>query len=142
MANVDVSVTSELAPHQAWKLASDLRRFDEWLTIFAGWRGQPPDTIEAGTEVSSLIRVKGFRNTVHWQVTDYDKPRRIQLRGKGRGGVRIALTMTVADEDSGSTFHLVADLSGGLLSGPVGAIVASVLRSDVRRSVQNLAELR
>jgi hypothetical protein len=29
-----------------------------------------------------------------------------------------------------------------VLSGPVGSLVAAVLKSDVRKSVQNLAELR
>lgn len=141
MANVDVAVTSDLTPQQAWKLASDLRRFDEWLTIFAGWRGSPPDDIGVGTEVSSLIKVKGFRNTVRWQVTEYEEPHRIRLLGSGRGGVRIALTMTVVDDHPGSTFQVAAELSGGLLSGPVGTLVAAVLKSDVRRSVQNLAAL-
>lgn len=142
MAKVDVSVSSDLTPDQAWKLASDLERFEEWLTIFAGWHTPPPASIEAGTEVSSLIKVKGFRNTIHWRVTDYEEPQRIRLVGRGRGGVQIALAMTVADEQPGSAFHLVADLSGGLLGGPVGSLVAAVLKSDVRRSVQNLAELR
>jgi hypothetical protein len=142
MAKVDVSVSSDLTPGQAWKLASDLQRFDEWLTIFAGWRSPPPAVIAEGTRVSSLIKVKGFRNTIHWQVTEYDEPTRIRLQGSGRGGVHIALSMTVADDRPGSTFDLVAELSGGLLSGPVGALVAKMITSDVRTSVQNLGALR
>jgi hypothetical protein len=31
MARVDVSTSSDLEPEAAWKLASDLRRFDEWM---------------------------------------------------------------------------------------------------------------
>ncbi len=141
MATVDVSESSNLTPAAAWALASDLRRFDEWLTIFGGWRGPVPDTIEVGTTVSSLIKVKGFRNVIHWEVTHYEEPRRIALHGHGRGGVRIQLDMTVADGQPGSTFHLVAELRGGLLSGPVGRLVAKVLDSDVRRSVRKLARL-
>jgi hypothetical protein len=49
--------------------------------------------------------------------------------------------MTIADDRPGSTFHLLADLSGPLLNGPVGSIVARILRSDVERSVRNLAAL-
>ncbi|MGU3502527.1 type II toxin-antitoxin system Rv0910 family toxin [Mycobacterium sp. C31M] len=142
MAEVDVSVSSELSPAHAWKLASDLQRFDEWLTIFGGWRSPPPDVIEIGTQVSSLIKVKGFRNTIHWQVTDYDEPRLIGLRGTGRGGVHISLQMTVDDEKPGSALHLVAHFSGGLLSGPIGSLVAKMLTADVRRSVENLGALR
>ncbi|MDP9167718.1 MAG: SRPBCC family protein [Actinomycetota bacterium] len=141
MTSVDVSVSSALTPDQAWSLASDLRRFDEWLTIFGGWKSPLPDEIERGTTVSSLIKVHGVRNTIHWEVTGWEPPRQIELQGCGRGGVKIALTMTVIDEQPGSTFHLLAELSGPLLGGPMGRLVANVLRGDVNRSVQNLAAL-
>jgi hypothetical protein len=141
MATVDVTEPSSATPEQAWALASDLRRFDEWLTIFGGWRGPVPATLEEGTRVASLIKVKGFRNIIHWEVAEYDEPKRIQLHGSGRGGVKIRLDLEVTDEQPGSLFHLRADLSGGLLSGPVGRIVAKVIESDVRRSVSNLVAL-
>ena len=138
-------MSSDVQPEAAWKLASDLRRFDEWMTIFGGWRGPVPATIEKGTCVSSCVKVKGFRNIIHWEVTRYDEPKSIELQGRGRGGIRIAVAMTVTGRDSGgsgSDFHLTADLNGGLLGGPIGGLVARVLRSDVRRSVNNLAALR
>jgi hypothetical protein len=142
MASVDVSVTSALSPEKAWALASNLGRFDEWLTIFGGWRSQVPDTIEVGTQVASLIKVKGFRNVIQWQVTRYDEPKEIELQGTGRGGVQIGLTMTVTPSGAGgSAFRVVAELSGGLLSTPVGSVVAKVIKGDVRRSVDNLAQL-
>ena len=142
MAKVDVAVSSELSPDRAWALASDLSRFDEWLTIFGGWRSEVPEQVEVGTCVSSCIKVKGFRNVVHWRVTRYDEPKLIELVGRGRPGVRIALTLCVRDDKPGSTFQVIADLSGGLLSTPVGRLVAKVLESDVRKSVSNLAALR
>ncbi len=142
MARVDVSVSSEVEPEAAWKLASDLRRFDEWMTIFAGWRGPVPSTIEEGICVSSCIKVKGFRNVIHWTVTRYDEPKSVELQGRGRGGIRLAVAMTVTDNDPGTSFHLTAELKGGVLSGPIGGLVARVLRSDVQKSVNNLAALQ
>lgn len=142
MASVNISVSSGLTPDQAWALASNLHRFDEWLTIFGGWKSPVPDVIATGTQVSSLIKVKGFRNTIHWRVTDYVEPKRIEMRGSGRGGVHIALTMTITDNQPGSTFHLTADLTGSLLNGPIGRLVAKLVESDVKNSVQNLAALR
>jgi Polyketide cyclase / dehydrase and lipid transport len=142
MAKVDVAVSSDLSPEKAWALASDLRRFEEWLTIFGGWRSEVPSQIEVGTCVSSCVKVKGFRNVVHWRVTRYDEPKLIEIVGRGRPGIRIALTLCVRDDKPGSTFQVVADLSGGLLSTPVGRLVAKVLESDVRKSVENLAALR
>ena len=50
--------------------------------------------------------------------------------------------MKVADKHPGSTFHLDADLSGGLMSGPVGRLVVRVVKSDVHQSIANLAALR
>ncbi|MGV0837889.1 type II toxin-antitoxin system Rv0910 family toxin [Mycolicibacterium thermoresistibile] len=142
MATVDVAVTSDMDPARAWQRASDLRRFDEWLTIFGGWRSAVPSDIEVGTCVSSLIKVKGFRNVIHWRVTRYDEPKEIELLGKGRGGVCIALTLCVSEDSAGTTFQVVADLSGGLLNTRIGNLVAKVLESDVRKSVTNLAALQ
>jgi hypothetical protein len=149
MAKVDVAVSSDLSPDKAWALASDLRRFEEWLTIFGGWRSEVPTQIEVGTCVSSCVKVKGFRNVVHWRVTRYDEPKLIEIVGRARPGIRIVLTLCVEEIEtgarsnvaSGSVFRVVADLSGGLLSTPVGRLVAKVLESDVRKSVENLAAL-
>ncbi|WAC55601.1 SRPBCC family protein [Gordonia sp. SL306] len=141
MASVEVGVHSDIAPAAAWELASDLGRFSEWMTIFGGWRGDVPARIEEGTRISSLIKVKGFRNVIHWRVTEYVEPEVIALAGHGRGGVRITLTMKVTPAGPGSRFGLHADLRGGLLNGPVGRLVARVIESDVRASIQNLAQL-
>jgi hypothetical protein len=142
MATVDVAVSSDLSPERAWALASDLRRFGEWLTIFGGWRSDVPSVIEPGTCVSSLIKVKGFRNVVHWKVTRYDEPKLIEMIGTGRGGICIGLTLRVEPDRSGSTFHVIADISGGLLNTRIGRLVAKVLESEVRKSVASLAALR
>jgi hypothetical protein len=142
MARVDVSTSSDLEPGSAWKLASDLRRFDEWMTIFGGWRGDVPSTVEEGTRVSSCIKVKGFRSVVHWKVIRYDEPKSVELQGRAKGGIRISVSLEVSADDPGSDFHLMADLKGGVLSGPVGTLVARVLRPDVRTSVENLAALQ
>jgi hypothetical protein len=141
VARVDVSTTSDLSPAAAWKLASDLGRFGDWMTIFGGWRGEVPSTIEQGTQVSSLIKVKGFRNIIHWEVTQYDEPTAIELAGRGRGGVQITVAMKVTDTKPGSTFELSSELGGGLLNGRLGKLVAKIIKSDVRKSVCNLAAL-
>jgi hypothetical protein len=142
VAQVDVSTTSDLSPESAWKLASDLDRFGDWMTIFAGWRGAVPAKVEKGTRVSSCVKVKGFRNVIHWTVTRYDEPNAIKLSGRGRGGIRIAVAMTVTDNHPGSTFNMTADLTGGVLNGPIGRLVARIFRSDVHKSVCNLAALQ
>ena len=73
MAKIDVSVATDLAPQPAWKLASDLGRFGEWLTIFGGWRSEVPTTIEEGTCVSSCIKVHRSVS----QVPTFDRASRV-----------------------------------------------------------------
>jgi hypothetical protein len=67
------------------------------------------------------------------------------MEGLAPSEILSALGMTIADDRPGrcrgSTFHLLAEFSGALLNGPVGSIVARILRSDVERSVRNLAAL-
>jgi hypothetical protein len=142
VAQVDAPTASDLSPESAWKLASDLDRFGDWMTIFAGWRGAVPAKVEKGTRVSSCVKVKGFRNVIHWTVTRYDEPNAIKLSGRGRGGIRIAVAMTVTDNHPGSTLNMTADLTGGVLNGPIGRLVARIVRSDVHKSVCNLAALQ
>jgi Polyketide cyclase / dehydrase and lipid transport len=141
MATIDVAVSTDLTPQRAWAVASDLHRFDEWLTIFGGWRSEVPDSIETGTCVSSCIKVKGFRNIIGWRVTRYDEPKLIEMNGSGRGGIRIGLTIEVQDNHPGSTFQVTAELSGGLLNTRIGRLVARVLESEIRKSVEKLASL-
>jgi Polyketide cyclase / dehydrase and lipid transport len=150
MATVDVSVSSDLSPDRAWALASDLGRFDEWLTIFGGWRSEVPAQVEVGACVSSLIKVKGFRNVIGWRVTRYDEPKTIELVGRGRPAICISLRLCVkeirpgpsSNVAAGSVFQVLAELTGGLLNTRIGNLVAKVLESDVRKSVTNLAALR
>lgn len=92
--------------------------------------------------MSSLIKVKGFRNTIHWRVTRYDEPKEIELIGTGFPAICIALSLHVEERKAGTNFRVVADLSGGLLNTRVGTLVAKVIESDVRKSVSNLASLR
>jgi hypothetical protein len=91
VAQVDVSTTSDLSPESAWKLASDVDRFGDWMTIFAGWLGVVPAKVKKGTRVSSCVKVKGFRNVIHWTVTRYDEPNAIELSGRGLVGSGLRL---------------------------------------------------
>ena len=64
MATISVSVQMPENPQGAWDKASALDRFDEWMTIHGGWCSPPPKKVGKGTEVESLVKVKGFKNTL------------------------------------------------------------------------------
>ena len=141
MPKVSVSTTVPAAPDAAWATAADLSRFGEWLVLHEGWRGEVPDTLQAGTELTSVVRVKGLRNRITWLVGSYDPPRSISISGKGVGGTRMSLVLSVRPTGTESTVTVDAEISGPTTIGPVGMLIGRALKGDMRRSVTRLTDL-
>ncbi len=142
MPKVSVSTTVLASPEETWATASDLSRFGEWLVLHEGWRGELPETIDAGTELTSVVAVKGLRNRIAWRVESYDPPHSLNISGKGVGGTRVSLTLSVSpDGGSQSTVDIDAEITGPTTIGPVGMLIGRALKGDMRRSVALLTDL-
>lgn len=137
MAKLSVSVDVPLPPEQAWEHASDLARFKEWLTIHRVWRSKLPETLEKGTTIESIVEVKGMANRVKWTIVHYKPPQAMTLDGDGRGGVKIKLIAKIIPKGDGSVVTFDTHLGGPALFGPIGMIVASALRGDIKQSLDN-----
>lgn len=135
MAKLSVSVDVPLPPEQAWEYASDLSRFNEWLTIHRVWRSKLPDTLEKGTSIDSIVEVKGMANRVKWTIVHYKPPQAMTLNGDGRGGVKIKLLAKIAPKADNSTVTFDIHLGGPALFGPIGMVVAGALKGDIRESL-------
>ncbi len=144
MAKLSVSVDVPLPPEQAWEYASDLSRFKEWLTIHRVWRSTLPETIEKGTVIESIIEVKGMANRVKWTIVNYKPPQSMTLNGEGRGGVKVKLIAKITPKGpDGKTSTVTFDthLGGPALFGPIGMVVASALKGDIRESLNNFVSV-
>ena len=141
MAKLSGSIDVPLAPEVAWKHASDLSRYKEWLTIHKVWRSKLPDDIEKGTVVESIVEVKGMYNRIKWTVVRYKPPQGMTLDGDGVGGVKVKLMAKVLPTADGSRVGFDVHLGGPALFGPIGMIVAAALRSDIRESLQNFVRV-
>jgi carbon monoxide dehydrogenase subunit G len=141
MAKLSGSIDVPLPPEVAWKHASDLSRYKEWLTIHRVWRTKLPDDIEKGTVVESIVEVKGMYNRIKWTVVRYKPPEGMTLDGDGVGGVKVKLMAKVQPKDDGSVVGFDVHLGGPALFGPIGMIVAAALRSDIRESLQNFVRV-
>jgi hypothetical protein len=138
MAKLSVSVDVPLPPEKAWEAASDLSRYEEWLTIHRVWRSKLPETLEKGTKLSSIVEVKGMPNLVRWTLVSYKPPQSMTLDGDGKGGVKVKLIGKIkpAEKDpAGSTVTFDVHLGGPALFGPIGMIVAGALKGDIRESL-------
>ena len=135
MAKLSVSVDVPLPPETAWACASDLSRFKEWLTIHRVWRTKPPEILEKGTIVESIVEVKGMPNRIKWTIVHFKPPEAMTLDGDGRGGVKVKLIGKVKPSGEGSTVTLDVHLGGPALFGPIGMVVAGALKGDIRESL-------
>jgi hypothetical protein len=117
MAKLSVSVDVPLPPETAWACASDLSRYREWLTIHRVWRSKPPEKLEKGTVVESVVEVKGMANRIKWTI------------------VKVKLIGRVKPSDDGSTVTFDVHLGGPVLFGPIGVVVAGALKGDIRESL-------
>ena len=141
MAKLSVSVDVPLSPEQAWEAASDLSRFKEWLSIHKMWRSELPETLGKGTEIESIVEVKGMLNRVHWTIVNYKPPESMTLNGNGVGGVKIKLIARVKPVADGASVQLDIHLGGPALFGPIGMVVAGALKSDIRQSLDQFKKV-
>ncbi|TQF74134.1 SRPBCC family protein [Rhodococcus spelaei] len=141
MAKLKVSIAVPLAPQDAWEKASALEEFDNWLSIHDGWRCEIPAQLATGTTAESVVSVKGMRNRVKWVITDYQPPRSLALKGDGKGGVRVNLTLSVTPKGDGSEVGLDVELGGAPLFGPIGSGVARALKGDIEGSLKKFVSL-
>lgn len=144
MAKVSVSVDVPLPPEEAWKHASDLSRYRDWLTIHRVWRSKLPDNLDKGTVVESIVEVKGMASRIKWTIVNFKPPESMTLNGSGVGGVKIKLIGKVRpNERDGAASVVTLDvlLGGPALFGPIGMVVAAALRGDIKASLNNFVSV-
>lgn len=137
MAKLSGSIDVPLPPEVAWRHASDLSRYKDWLTIHRVWRSKLPDEIEKGTIVESIVEVKGMPNRIKWTVVRYKPPEGMTLNGDGVGGVKVKLMAKIQPKEDGAIVSFDVHLGGPALFGPIGMIVAAALRGDINQSLEN-----
>ncbi|GAA5061508.1 type II toxin-antitoxin system Rv0910 family toxin [Nocardia callitridis] len=141
MAKLKVSVDVPLPAERAWAHTSNLSELDKWLTMHEAWRSEVPEELTVGTELVGVASVKGMRNRVTWTVTTAEPPKRLQLKGSGKGGTKLGLQLTVTPKGDASEVTVDIELGGKPLFGPIGAGVARAVRGDIDRSLARFVEL-
>ena len=141
MAKLASSIEVPLSPDKAWEAASDLSRYDDWLSIHRMWRSELPETLGKGTQISSIVEVKGMLNRIDWTIVHYNPPGSLTLNGVGKGGVRVKLMAKIKPSETGSNVAFDIHLGGPALFGPIGLLVAAALRSDIHHSLEKFKTL-
>ena len=111
--------------------------------IHETWRSPIPASadLRKGTEVSSIVRVKGTRVRFDWVVEKFEPVSHVRLKGNGKGGVKAKLDLGIAPTSSGSAVTFTVDLGGLPLIGPVGKTAAMAVSGDLRKSLLKFREV-
>ncbi len=141
MAKLVLSRSLMMTPDVAWAHASNFSALGDWLAMHEGWRSELPDELDVGTTLVGVAGVKGMRNRVTWTVTELDAPTLLTVTGKGVGGTKYGLKMTVKPTASGCDFTVKIDLGGAPLFGPIGATAARLVKGDIERSIERFEQL-
>lgn len=137
MAKLSGSIDVPLVPQEAWSSASDLSRYNEWLSIHRAWRSKIPEELDKGTVIDSIVEVKGMANRIKWTIVHFKPPESMTLNGDGVGGVKVKLMAKVRPHDDGtSQVSFDVHLGGPALFGPIGMVVAATLKGDINESLQ------
>jgi hypothetical protein len=141
VAKVEVSEEIAADVDSVWTVVSDLPRLGEWLELHEDWRSEIPERLEEGTELSSIVAVKGMRNRVTWRIGDFQPPELITLTGDGKAGTKASLRVSATPAGDGTKVDLYTEFSNPALIGPLGGAAGRALKGALRRSLDRLAAL-
>lgn len=141
MVAVNVPATLPIPPEKAWEAVSDLGRFEDWLTIHQGWRGELPSEIKVGTKLTEVVSVMGMANKIEWTVEEYDAPRSLKISGTGMAGVKVSFTLSVRAEGDKSVAEIDAEFTGQMIVGPIGNAIGKNTKAELEKSLAKLTEL-
>jgi carbon monoxide dehydrogenase subunit G len=140
MAEAHVSGELPLSQDDAWKLLSDLSRFDEWMTIHDSWKSEIPE-LTVGAKVTEQLTVMGMTNVIEWTIDEYAPPASLRISGAGLAGAQIAFTLSVAAAGAQSTVSIDAEFTGQMMVGAIGDAVQKNATVELEKSLAKLQEI-
>jgi acetyl-CoA C-acetyltransferase len=137
MPSVTKSVELDRPQEEAFALATDPARFDEWLTLHAAWPDGVPPAPSEGASFKQKLTIMGMPADVDWKVEDFEPGSKLVMRGAGPMGATLATTITA----DGGTVSYEAEFSGGGIQGPMGDMVTKKAGEEIEASLEKLKGL-
>jgi carbon monoxide dehydrogenase subunit G len=141
MPSVTKTVELPVSQEQAFSLATDPGRFEEWLTLHKAWPNGTPASTETGQEFIQKLSIMGMPADVSWTVAEYEAPSRFVLRGAGPMGAQLSTTILATASGEGTAISYEAEFSGGGIQGPMGEMVTKKAGEELETSLGKLRAL-
>ena len=132
MAKIVESVEISRSPEDVFAYIDQLERHGEWQSSIISVTRDTPAPTGVGSRATDLRKVPGGKQSVTYEITEYDPPRRAAFRGTN-GPVRPVGVVTVEPAGEGrSRVTIELDLQG---HGLLGLVVAPLARGQARKEV-------
>lgn len=137
MASVTKSVEIAAPQAEAFAVATDPARFQEWLTVHNGWPDGVPPSVEPGDTFRQGVKIMGMPADVGWTVEALEPGSKLVLRGAGPLSMALRTTITA----DGKTVSYEAGFFGGGVQGPMGDMVTQKAGVEIDASLARLKAL-
>ena len=141
MGKIEKTVEFAAAPEKVWAVVADPSRFGDWLNMHKSWKGDVPAEFSKGAQVTAVVSLLNMPNTITWTVEEYEPPKAVRLTGTGMAGVKVAITLDVEPQGTGTAMSITAEFEGQMLVGAIGQAVEKAGRQELDESMAKLAEL-
>ena len=132
MSKIVESIEINRSPEETFRYLDDLELHGEWQSQIISVHRETDGPTGVGTRATDLRRVPGGKQSITYEITEHDPPRRASFRGLN-GPVRPIGTVTVEAAGEGrSKVTLELDLKG---HGLLGLVLAPLARSQARKQV-------
>jgi carbon monoxide dehydrogenase subunit G len=126
------SIEIARTPEDVFAYLDELERHGEWQSQIESSHRETPGSTAVGTRATDLRRVPGRKQSVTYEITEHDPPRKTSFRGVN-GPVRPVGTVTVEPVGEGaSKVAIELELHG---HGLLGLLVAPLARSQSRKLI-------
>jgi carbon monoxide dehydrogenase subunit G len=127
---------------QVYRLLMDPDRLGEWVTIHERFE-DAPEELSQGSRMTQRLKVAGQRFTVHWTVTEDDRPSRVTWEGSGPARTTARVVYDLEERDGGTRFSYLNqyELPGGAAGRIAGRAVSAAAGREVERSLERLKQL-
>jgi carbon monoxide dehydrogenase subunit G len=141
MAGTNVERVINAPFEKVWEIATDLKRWEEWNTLFTKWKGDVPDSMKQGTQMTAVLTIMGMANTITLTVDEYDPPKVVVMSGTGMAGAKVSLTLGVDAEGDTTQMKARADFESQMMVGAIGKAIERAAKKELDASLEKLAEI-
>jgi uncharacterized protein YndB with AHSA1/START domain len=132
MSKIVESIEIGRGPADVFAYMDQLERHAEWQGAIVSSTCETDGPVGVGTRATDVRRVPGGKQSVTYEITEHDPPRRVAFKGVN-GPVRPVGTVTIEPVGEGrSRLTLELDLQG---HGLLGMIFAPLARGQARKEV-------